>query len=313
VRWVALGVVGLISACGLLTNLDDLGGADSGEAGGDVVDAGVRCDKDSSFGAAQPVGELKDSTGELAARLTADELEIFYTHIDSSGVLRTYSGSRATMADTFGNIHELSGVQGSGANDSYPSVTAEGTTYYVQSDSDAMPGYAIYSASRSNRAAPFANYARVTTLGSNELYHPFVSPDGTSALFMDFSTDAGSGGHMQIEFAAKASGGVFYDAAAIVGGVNDFKNSTHIPVITSDLLTLYFATDRNGMGDDIWMAKRTAPTTDWGTAQIVSELSTAVSEQPSWISPDECVMYLTRVVKEGNNMRQRVHVAVRSP
>ena len=61
--------------------------------------------------------------------------------------------------------------------------------------------------------------------------------------------------------------------------------------------------------DDVWRAGRSTTTTVFGSATIVQELATSTDEQPSWISDDECVLYVTH--KVGNT--QRIYRAVRSP
>jgi hypothetical protein len=317
VRWAVLGGVALVCSCSLLTNLDVLGAGDAGDGAPDVladivatdVDAGMRCDKDAAFGAPTPVTELEDQNGgggEFGARLTADELDVFYSHIQSGGaVIRTYSAHRASRTDPFGAPSEVLAVRGTGIVDAFPSVDGAGLVYFVQSDSDGSTGFGVFSASRGVRTAQFGALQLVAALETPVFEgNPYVAPDGAELFFV--RGDAGSVGPTLI-FSA-AFNGSSYANDTPVQGVNapGYRNRT--PVITSDRLTMYFASDRkDGGDDDIWRAARTSPSTVFGSATLVSELATSGDDVPSWISPDECVMYLARKTM---NM-QHVYRAVR--
>jgi hypothetical protein len=306
-----------VCSCSLLTNLGDLssdggGVVDGGDASTDVaidVDAGARCNVASPFGAATPVAELQDpsSAGEIAARLTSDELDVFYTHIATTE-LRTYSAHRADRNAPFGTPTVVLAVRGTGTTDAYPTVDGAGLTYYVQSDSTGSSAFDIFTASRPTRTASFGGLQLVAAIETPTFDgQPSVASDGTSELFYVHG-DAGSGGHLDI-WSASFSGGSFSNGKPTSGGVNSPTITNRIPVISPDRLVLYFASNRNDAGEDVWRATRPSPSTAFGSATIVQELSTSTDEQPSWISDDGCVMYLTRKVTG----TQRIHRAVRSP
>jgi hypothetical protein len=67
------------------------------------------------------------------------------------------------------------------------------------------------------------------------------------------------------------------------------------PVISSDRLTVYFASDRPGGGIqgnlNVWTARRASVSDAFGTPLPVDELNTANSGIASWISADNCRLY----------------------
>jgi hypothetical protein len=91
-------------------------------------------------------------------------------------------------------------------------------------------------------------------------------------------------------------------------------NSTQVeyyPVLTADSLAIYFA--RGGESDDIYVSRRTALNQPFGTPTRVDELSIkGVAEQPAWISPDECVLYMTSNGRPGSIGQSDIYIAERS-
>jgi hypothetical protein len=61
-------------------------------------------------------------------------------------------------------------------------------------------------------------------------------------------------------------------------------------VLTADGLALYFA--RRGVSQDIFVARRTRLDERFGTPMRIDELATPTDERPTWISADECVLYM---------------------
>jgi hypothetical protein len=311
-----IGAAAVVCSCSLLTSLDDLRDASSGDTGADDVidvDASARCSKASLFGTPEFVPELHEQGGgEFAARLTGDEQDVFYTHIPTDGgPLRTYTAHRDSPTATFGAPLPLN-VQGNGSNDSYPTVDRDGVVYYVQSDSTGSAGFGIFTASRGQRTAPFGSLQLVAALETPTFDgHPYVAPDD-GELFFDRSPD-GSAGPFTV-MSAGITNGSFYDAAPVQGSVNDAMLTARTPVITADRLTLYFASNRSLDGGPtglnvIWRASRSSPTTVFGSATMVQEIVSTDNIVPTWISEDECVIYFQRNIGSVS----RIMRAQRSP
>jgi hypothetical protein len=85
------------------------------------------------------------------------------------------------------------------------------------------------------------------------------------------------------------------------------------PVFSSDGLALYFATNRTaGQQNDIWMSTRASLTAAWAVPNVVSNVNSTDSDEPAWISPNNCTMYVlsTRPVA-GKSTSKRLFIAKR--
>ena len=298
----------LTVSCSVLTNFDALqcaGGAcgdagapgeastdapaDSGDSGSFDADAGSsgRCDKTKAFGAPQVVTELDQSAStEFGARLTADELTVFFTVADQSGI-RIFSATRTTTSASFGTATFVSTLSGTGSN-SYPSLTGDGLAIFLESDRVADAGFELFEAVRATNSGPFGSLAQIPLLESPTFDgEPYVAPDGKTLYFVRGATSAGPFNIFQ-----SAWSGAQFGQPAMLGVVDTGQSA---PVITADGLTLYYASDRAGGsgGPDVWKATRKDVASLTFNAPVhVPELDTASTDQPTWISADECVIYL---------------------
>ena len=67
------------------------------------------------------------------------------------------------------------------------------------------------------------------------------------------------------------------------------------PSISADNLTIYWASDRPGMGDlDIWTASRASTTDSWGEAVGVAAVNSSASESEPSVSADGLQLYFAR-------------------
>jgi hypothetical protein len=298
----------LTVSCSVLTNFDALqcvGGAcddagpsgeasvdaptDAGSFDADAGDASGRCDKAKPFAAPQLVTELDQSAAtEFGARLTADELTVFFTVADFSGI-RIFSATRATTSVPFGTATFASTLSATGSN-SYPSITEDGLAMFLESDRVADAGFDLFEAVRASKVGPFGAPAQIPSLDTPTFDgEPYVAPDGKTLYFVHGATSAGP---FNI-YASAWTGAQF--GAPVVMGVVEANTSQSAPVITADGLTLYYASDRAGGsgGIDVWKATRKVVGGPSFNAPVhVPELDTASTDAPTWISADECVIYL---------------------
>jgi hypothetical protein len=70
------------------------------------------------------------------------------------------------------------------------------------------------------------------------------------------------------------------------------------PAVTADERTIYFGSNRPGSTGfiDVWVARRSTKNDPFGTATLVPEVSSPDLDVPSWISPDDCELYWTKLL-----------------
>lgn len=285
-------VCALTCGCNLITPVDDLRkGADASSDAGSAL----RCDKAKPFATPELVSEIHaTNANELAARLTQDELGIFFTRVDPDAGFRIEFASRSDTASAFGAAAIVTSVVGPDI-DAYPTVSGDELGLYFHSDRDGG-NFDLFQASRPTRSAMFGAPAVLATLATSQYdAQPYISPDGSFLLFV---RGPGSGGPLDI-YESAWTGTQF--AAPFSLGVSSPANEAS-PVITTDGLTLYFASDRGG-NVDVWRATRTDKMSPaFSPPVMVSELATNDPDTPTWISPDECVIYLHRPSGGGNRI-----------
>jgi hypothetical protein len=260
-----------------------------------AVDAAVdapppRCDRAKPFGAPTLVAELtvpppNDSFG---ARLSADELTVVFSrNISIPEAIGVMVATRPNPTAPFGTPIEIAEVNTS-TDDSNPMVDSSGLHIYLDSTRApaAVGGLDIYVATRSTPTGTFGTPQGVLAVDTTEdETEPYVV-NGGSAMF----------------FARKSAG--FTDIYESRGGPSSFAtpaahnelnlapfNDDH-PVLSEDGLTIYFASDRTNMGQmrDIYRSTRTSATAAFGSPTMVSGLTTAAEDVPTWVSNDDCVL-----------------------
>jgi Tol biopolymer transport system component len=115
-----------------------------------------------------------------------------------------------------------------------------------------------------------------------------VSADGTRIYFA-----SNRGGDFDIFEAVGRGDGTFAPPTAVPSiRTARLENS---PVVTKDLLTIFFSVDRAGGkgSDDIWRTHRADLSAEFGPPENVAELATAAPEWPGWISLDGCRLYFS--------------------
>jgi hypothetical protein len=84
-------------------------------------------------------------------------------------------------------------------------------------------------------------------------------------------------------------------------------------VVTPDDLTLYFASSRAGSEYDVYVSHRASATTAFGAPTAVSELNSPnIYDAPSWVSKDDCVIYLMST-RDGGAGGVDIYTARRPP
>jgi hypothetical protein len=247
------------------------------------------------------------TSNEAEGRLSPDELTIYFMsdRAGGTGSNDIYMSTRASISDNFGTPQAVAGVNTT-ASDAWPSVTADGLSMYLESNSTGT-----YQVMISHRTTVIGQFPAPTPVANVNVGvsqgQPYILPD-ESVLY--FAANPTSTVAADLFRSARGPSGQF-GAPVAVSTVNT-QSTEYAPVVTSDELTIYFAstrTDSPAKGNfDIWKASRASTSASFDPPVNVQELNTANTEWPEWMSPDHCRLYFSRSVAN-----QKLYVASRSP
>lgn len=279
----------LASGCGSVQDQQPDAGVDA--ADGSIEAPPPRCDRMKPFGAPEPVTELNTTDSDENARLSPDELTVYFSsnRPGAAGNYDIYTATRATRDAPFGNIHPVMGVDTTGIERS-PAISGNGLVLY--GIIGAPPNYEIGRATRPTTSANFSALTAVTTInGSTNDTMGSIVPDESVVYFT--SDRSGNNG---LYSAARMPGGDYSLPKPVPGTLINTSDSEGDPVISPDELTLFFSSNRTGgLGTtDVWMAQRASVATGFDAPLNLVSLNSAQVDVVSWVSSDGCVVYLTR-------------------
>lgn len=257
------------------------------------IDAAVRCAPATPWGTPRLVLSLNTSDNEIFGRLTADELTLFGRVADTALTVST----RTSRSDTFPIGTPLDLGQ-STMNFSSPTVTGDGLTLYFLAGVGTDPR--IWRARRTSLTSPFTGVGPVAELASvANAGSIYVLPD-ESALYISYGTFS----TQPIQRAAH-TGGAF---AAPVDLVDIVGIS---PTVSPDELTILFST-RTASSNGVWMGTRPSTSDAFGSLAQVPVLDSPTIDDPSWLSPDNCRLYL-RSDRPGGSGGFDLYISERNP
>ncbi len=293
---------------------DTGGGSDSGaegapeDAGADapndtsadsnVADSALppACDPQKAFGTPTLVPGINSAADETNAFIAPDGLSLYLVRgdVDAGQPSRDiYRATRVKVGDAWGALGLMTGTNINTAyEEDNATSTADGLTMYFHS---ARPGglgsHDIYIATRPTTLVDFtfAGPANGLNLDSDD-GDPYIMPDGKT-LFFDSNRAGGQGGSDLYEVAI--TNGTFGTPQLL--GLPNSPGVESQPVPSADGLALYFGTDRSGgQGSyDIWGSHRTTTADAFGAPTIVATVNSAELDFPTWVSADQCVLFLT--------------------
>jgi len=152
-------------------------------------------------------------------------------------------------------------------------------------------GVDLFLAKRTDTSADFTNPTVVPNVNSGNVDRNATITGDQKALYFFSDRDG-----VNRIYRSTLSGGTFSAGQPVnLGGGTDTSDSN--PVLSSNDLTLFFASQRTGsQGFDIYVATRSNPSVDFGpptNAGDVAAINSPAIEAPSWLSPDGCHLYLT--------------------
>jgi Tol biopolymer transport system component len=243
------------------------------------------------------------SPTEQWARLTGDELEIVYQ--GDVGTPHIFRAKRATRADVFGPSAEVTAVADpSGEYD--PELSRDGLTLVFASSRTGSVGQRdLWIATRLDRTTSFGAPSPILAVNTaGDEAQPYLEP-GSAHLW--FARDN------QIYVAARS--GSTFGAPVPVAELNA-QGNVGFPVPSDDGSYIYYfdppiMSDGAPVdaGSHVWFAQRPAPGAQFAGFRLVTELESAASDFPTWLSPDGCRIYLT----SSRTGADHVYFAERSP
>lgn len=305
----------------------------SGDAGASdtfvppAADAGA-CDLTAKFQAPVPLSLNLPGEFDQTARLTPDELVIYFqvsndagptvmfidggTQQPDAGALQIFTSQRMKITDAWGTRSLLTPIVNGIGRVSDPSVTGDNLQLYFSTSiaTDAGTAIAIYTATRISGASAFSGAASVTFDGAAfaSTTQPYVLPNGLTLYFRGVPM---SGTKNAIFRATRGSTGSLFEVDSptsdLLTTVND-TDGVSLPVVSADELTIYFTSGVDG-ARKVSTATRTAVDQPFGTVTDVTELDNYSVDEGSWLSDDGCRLYLSSNL-DGNT---HLYVATKPP
>ncbi len=297
---VALAVVGLGTGCGSVENDSVDAPTIDAEVVIDtpvVVDTPVvdtlvaRCNPTAPFGTPMPLPFNTTPTSEEAGFLTADERTIYFssTRPGGNGGFDLWFATRADSTAAFGTPQLLGGAINSGGTERGPTVSADGLYLYA---STFLNDYNVSVNRRADTGSTFGALTAVAELNvGTQDGDPYLLPDHT----IYWATDDVSVGDL---YRATWNGSSFRTPERMTGFDAAGTDLEAKPVVSPNELILYYQSARAGGrgGFDVWRTTRTSTVAAFGTPINIDGVNSAGNDGPSWISADDCVLYLTRNV-----------------
>lgn len=252
-----------------------------------------RCAPQASWGPPRLVLSLNTPDHEIFARLTADELTLFGRIADTTLIVST----RTDRSSPFPIGTPLDLGQPT-ATFSSPTATGDGLTLYFLAGVGADPR--IWRAHRSSPTAPFTGVGPVAELTSvANAGSIYVLPD-ESALYISYGIFSAP-----IQRSAR-SGGSFMTPVDVEGIVG---NS---PAVSADERTIVFSTRSTTAPNRVWMGTRPSTAVPFGSVAEVPALDSPMIDDPSWLSPDDCRLYL-RSDRSSGSGGYDIYISERAP
>jgi Tol biopolymer transport system component len=249
------------------------------------------CDLTKPFGTPRLLPKVNElHVDDAHARFSTDERTIYFSSY-RNGAFQIFTASRALVTDDFGTPALLP-VVNTGAAETQPMLSSDGLSLYFEADRSGSDD--IYLAKRMSLVDPFpVGTAVAVNISGISDQTPFLSPDGAELWF---ASSRAPGTAYKIFHVPPASATASESAELNTAGID-----TLAPVLSANGQTIYFASKRDGGsgGYDIWSATRASAVagTAFGTPANLSslnpDLNSSVDDLPSWVSVDDCRLYLT--------------------
>jgi hypothetical protein len=257
------------------------------------------CDPSGVFDPPVPVPGLSSAGFRRYARFSPDELTAVFTDEAGSGMLDIYQAERPSIADSFGTPVKL-GVSSDTGQDFAPTLSPDQLTIVFASDRVFGGIYQLYEATRTSPTATFGAPSLASGVQPPDPRNqfddlPFLTGDGQELWF-----ESGRPGTSTI-WRAAVNGSAFANPMPVPE-----LDNWNSPVLSADRLTVYVSNfPQDPPVTQVWVAHRSATTEAFPAPAVVRELGSTAAD-PTWLSPDNCRLYL----QDGGG---EIYVAVRHP
>ena len=191
---------------------------------------------------------------------------------------------------------------GSGINGEYlegsPVVSSDGLELYFHSNRPGgSGGFDLWMASRSSVDGKWGDPVNLGAAVNSQAHEiaPTLSADGRELYFSDFINVRGGGqGKSDIWVTTRDSKNGDWGVPVNLGPTVNTAGEEITPEISADGLELYFETDRpGGLGsDDLWVARRSSPRSDWGEPEWLGEkINTAGMDHCPTLTSDGLTLF----------------------
>ncbi len=263
------------------------------------------CTLAKDFGAPVPVDSLNTTDDEGSARLSDDELTVYFdAHI--GGDWKLMMATRTDRHLDFGTPAEIPGVN-SADNEYSPTLSADELEIFFERRVANVTS--IFESKRTNRTETFPTPSPISNVNTgNYTANPFTRGDAKEIWFVTADEAA------PLMYVATLGGSGY--TTAIVNEAN-IGHAQQAPVISADGLLLLFATDKlvGGVskGLDIHLATRTEVSKTFGAPIRANVLDSDQNDKPTWLSLDGCRLYMASNRPNANDHSggQDIYIATR--
>jgi hypothetical protein len=274
-------------------------GTSSGDDAGVDAETGPppRCDVTKDFGTAIPVDEIATPDDEDGARLTGDELTIFFTRV--GGVTKQiYRAQRNTPDGPWGPSAVVVPHLGSSqSNPRDPSPSPDGSFLFWVSDAVGIGGIDIYRSALGDGGVygPGTVLPPPVSTGLTE-HQVFLRADARMLYFASVRLEPD-----QAIYRSAIAGESYGDPVLVSPKPVDVPHS--FPAAPADGRALYFAKPGSNGRSRIHVMRGAAEDTLGPPKEVVELNSPGGGEWPSWVSGDDCVIYFSidRLNDAGNS------------
>lgn len=255
------------------------------DVGNDGPAPPARCAWDAPFtGMVAVAGLVVPGETIYGTRLSSDELTLFASGYDGTS-FDLFEAHRTSATGTFATPRRMTELNSS-AEDYDADLSRDGLRLWFGSNRSGASQ--VWVAGRPSPGDRFGVPTLVDGVNAGfEAGQPFETADGAELWFAS-SRAPGLGGR---DLWRATWDGVRFSNPRHVDGLSS-AGEDWAPMLSDDGLTLYFSASNGGQGFDVYRAHRAAREAPFSAPVRLDALNTPGDDFASWLSPDDCRLYL---------------------